>query len=92
MEVRFTLRPLCLREESLPGTRVQKELGRPQELVRTLQRRENSCALVWHRTVVGERVGLSQLRQAASSQTFVVEARSDDVTESSRHYVTIRVT
>jgi len=63
----------------VPGTRVQRGLGGPQELVRTLQRRENSCARVWHRTLVGERVGPSQWRQAAGSQTCVVVARSDEV-------------
>jgi len=82
----------ALSARRVPGTRVQTGLGGPQELVRTLQRRENSCACVWHRTVVGERVGPSKWRQAAGSQIWVVVAHIDEVTESSRHYVTIRVT
>jgi hypothetical protein len=90
MEVSFMLRPLCLRLESqIPGL-----IGGCVDLraAPNAVAERKQLALVWHRTLMGELVRPSRQKQDACLTACVGEALSDDVTQSSRHYVTLGFT
>ena len=76
----------------VPGTRVQRVLGGPQSWSERCNEERTAVHVSGIERWAASAWVRHDRRPATGSQASGVEARSDDVTKSSRHYVTIRVT